>query len=74
MRTGRIHYATLANSARLQRLLAFLKERGAQGATTLEIVHGAQVCAVNSAAAELRRNGIDVECHAEGRNFRYRIP
>ena len=38
-----------------------------------EIVRLANVCAVNSCAAELRENGIDVRCKQRGRHFYYRL-
>ncbi len=67
-RTGRIHYAKLENSPRLQEVLAFLRERGGRGATTREILCGCpSVCAVNSVADELRENGFDVPCVPEFR-------
>jgi hypothetical protein len=62
---GRIHFARLSASPRLQRLLAFLRERGEKGATTMEIITGASVVAVNSAVKELRMNGYRVECVME---------
>lgn len=53
--------ARLANSQRLQRTLRVLQE--AKGdLSTLEIVLRADVCAVNSAIAELRANGAEIKC------------
>lgn len=69
MRTG-LHFAALAKSPRLQRLLAYLQAQGDRGATTLDIVTGADVMAVNSAVSELRKNGYPVTCVFEGRNVR----
>lgn len=72
--TGKIHAATLAASPRLQRVLAFLRERGPAGATTREIVVCAQVCAVNSCVDEIRESGVGIDCTMEGRGrFRYRL-
>ncbi len=49
------HAANVENSPRLQRVLAVLND--CQEHTTYEILHQAQVCAVNSIIHELRRNG-----------------
>jgi hypothetical protein len=57
---GKIHYAKFADSDRLQRFLDLLLD--GQRHTTLEIIHSADICAVNSAACELRENGFEVEC------------
>jgi len=57
---GTIHYALYRNSERLQRFLALMldgKER-----STMEIIRGANICAVSSAACELRENGFRCEC------------
>ncbi len=59
-RTGSIHYAKLRNSERLQKVLKLLSDGRAY--TTKEIIEAADVCAVNSIAAELRENGIPVTC------------
>lgn len=68
-----MHSASL-KSPRLQRVLDFLRIRGLQGATTREIVVGAEVCAVNSCIAELRDCGINIDCDMEGTGrFRYRL-
>jgi len=61
-RSGVMHAARLEDSPRLQRVLAFLRRHGP--ATTIEIVKGCDVCAVNSIIAEIRANGFTVECHA----------
>lgn len=76
---GGLHYARLDKSPRLKRLLAYLRTRGDQGATTMEIIVGASVAAVNSAIAELRANGFTINCQPEGatddgmRIYRYRL-
>ena len=62
--TGSIHYAKIGRSPRLQRLLAFLRTHPG-GVTTREIIQGADVCAVNSAVCELRRNDFTVDAEAE---------
>lgn len=65
--------AKLANSERLQRVVNFLSD-GAWHSTR-EIVHGAKVCAVNSAIAELRDpiNGIEIDGHWLKKYFYYRL-
>ena len=55
-----MHAARLDHSPRLQRVHALLSD-GVER-STLEIVTGAQVCAVNSCVAELRANGFYIEC------------
>jgi len=63
--------ASLETSKRLKRLFRFLKD--GKEHTTLEIVQGARVCAVNSAVAELRANGVDVACNRQGAVWSYRM-
>ncbi|WP_235823534.1 hypothetical protein [Azohydromonas sediminis] len=42
--------------------------------STLDIIVGAGVCAVNSCVAELRENGIAIECRRVGKDrFEYRL-
>ncbi|WP_420585816.1 hypothetical protein [Ruegeria sp.] len=55
-----MYAAKLHNSPRLQRLHAWLRD--GREHSTLEIVTGAQVCAVNAAIAELRANGAEIHC------------
>lgn len=59
---GKIHAAKLEHSPSPQRLNAFLND--GQWHSTREIVHGAEIMAVNSAASELRANGVNIECRA----------
>lgn len=74
-----IHFAKLEKSPRLRRLLAYLIERGQEGATTREITLNAEIMAVNTAIAELRANGCLINCHFQERTiegssvFRYRL-
>ena len=56
-----MHAATLARSPRLRRVLEAL-ERNPNGLTTRGLILEANVCAVNSCAAELRANGVAVSC------------
>lgn len=58
--TGTIHYAQYETSPRLQRLLLFMLD-GMQH-STMQIIVGTGLCAVNSAVCELRRNGFPVQC------------
>ena len=77
MRTG-IHYANLATSPRLQRLLAILREYPG-GLTTRQIVNRARIMAVPSAVCELRKQGFAITCKISGRTsegssvFRYTL-
>jgi hypothetical protein len=61
MKSKGMHYAKLGGSLRLQRLLRYLSD--GELYTTLEIIVGAKVCAVNVAVSELRRNGFDISCN-----------
>jgi hypothetical protein len=58
----RMHAAKIDDSPRLQKVRDFLRRNGS--ATTLEIIKGCNVCAVNSIIAELRANGFTVTCNA----------
>lgn len=77
-RPGSLHYAKLESSPRLQRALASLREHP-KGLTTRQWIDRADICACNSVAAELRKNGYNVTCGFEGRSptgssvFRYRL-
>ena len=68
---GSIHYARYKTSERLQRLLAFLLD--GKPHTTLEIIQGAQICAVNSAICELRRNGFSSYCISHSKPAIYQL-
>lgn len=57
-----MHAARIEDSPRLQKVLEFLRRKGS--ATTLEIVRGCDVCAVNSIIAEIRANGFLINCNA----------
>jgi hypothetical protein len=66
-----MHKATLEKSDRLQRVYNLLRERPH---TTLEIIQKAGVCAVNSIVAEIRANGIPVQCTCLRKGvFEYRL-
>lgn len=66
-----MHAANIDKSARLQRVAELLSD--GRWYSTLDIVIGAGVCAVNSCVAELRANGIPVECRRVGKDrFEYR--
>lgn len=55
-----MHAASIDSSPRLRRVLALLSD--GREHSTLDIAQGARVCAVNSCVAELRANGVPIEC------------
>lgn len=59
-----MHYAKLADSKRLQKLVAVLAD--GKRHTTRDIIMRTGICAVNSAASELRRNDVPVICKYQG--------
>lgn len=64
--------ARIEHSPRLQRV-AELPSDG-RWYSTLDIIVGAGVCAVNSCVAELRANGLDIDCRRVGKErFEYRL-
>lgn len=66
-----MHAARLDRSPRLQRVLALLAD--GQPHSTLDIIRGAHVCAVNSIVAELRHNGFAVCCQRAGDRWFYQL-
>ena len=72
-----IHAASLARSARLQRVHAVLADGHEH--STRAIVRAAHVCAVNSCVAELRAHGAEIACRHDrdpetgARIFVYRL-
>lgn len=66
-----MHHARLEASPRLQRVAQLLA--GGREYSTAEIVAYANVCAVNSAVAELRENGLDIACRRQGDLWLYRL-
>lgn len=67
MRAERIEH-----SPRLQRVAELLSD--GRWYSTLDIIVGAGVCAVNSCVAELRANGLDIDCRRVGKErFEYRL-
>lgn len=58
-----MHAAKLEDSPRLRRVLGVLSD--GKEHTTLDIATRARVCAVNSCIAELRENGVKVECRQQ---------
>jgi len=66
-----MHAARLEQSDRLQRVAQLLAD--GREYSTLDIVAGARVCAVNSAIAELRANGFDIACRRDGALWFYRL-
>ena len=63
--------ASIEKSARLGRVLDLLLQGGEY--STLDIIKQANVCAVNSIVAELRQNGIDINCQRRGERWFYKI-
>ena len=53
-------YALLDRSSRLRRVIDFLDD--GRPHSTMEIIQGADVCAVSAIISELRANHIPVEC------------
>ena len=66
-----MHHAHLSSSARLQRVLNLLSD--GQPHSTMDIVTGARVCAVNSIIAELREQGIAITCQRTANVWRYQL-
>ena len=66
-----MHAAHIDRSERLQRVEALLSD-GAEH-STLDIVTGARVCAVNSIISELRANGREILCRQTAGNSGQRI-
>jgi hypothetical protein len=64
---GKLHAPAVADSPRLQRVLALLEGRGKIGATTREITHLAEAYPASTAVSELRNapNFIPVHCEFE---------
>lgn len=63
-----MHAAKLAKSARMQAILAFMRERGTSGATSWEIAERFRVLNIGTEMAALRANGITVNCECLGMN------
>jgi len=57
---GGIHFGKIDKSPRLQRVLGVLRDGLPH--TTRDIMVRADVCAVNSCTAELRAQGLDIQC------------
>ena len=67
-----MHYANAEKSQRLTRVIAALESGG--WLTTRDIIERANVCAVNSAISEIRRNGYLVETRCAGRGvYEYKM-
>ena len=63
-----MNHGNLETSARLARLNDYLRDCGATGATTLEIMERANICAVSASISELRRNGKAIDCEYQGKS------
>ena len=68
-----MHAAVLERSDRLQRVLDLLTAAKGQWLSTWEIQQGARTCATGTCVAEIRANGIPVECRREGKVWRYKL-
>lgn len=66
-----MHAANLQRSERLKRVKDFLKDKRPH--STLEIIKKAKVCAVSSIVAELRCNGINIDCERRGSRWYYQL-
>lgn len=58
-------------SKRLQRVKKFLSDGNEH--TTLEIMNGAQVCALSAIVSELRTHGHTIDCKRRGDRWFYRM-
>lgn len=65
-----MHHAKLDKSARLQRVAKVLKQHK-RPLSTMDIIKKANVCAVNSIIAELRANGMNIDCQRNGDAWYY---
>lgn len=67
-----MHYAKIDSSERLQRVRDVLAD--GRWHSTIDIIIGAGVCAVNSCISELRANGFVIACRRVAKDrFEYRI-
>lgn len=66
-----MHAAALSRSERLQRVVKFMSD--GREHSTLDVVSGAKVVAVNSAMAELRQQGFVIDCDRRGDKWFYRM-
>jgi biotin operon repressor len=66
-----MNYARLESSPRLKRLAEVLAD--GREHSTLDIALRAGICAVNSAVAELRENGYDIDCQRRGDTWSYQL-
>ena len=66
-----MHNARLSKSPRLQRTFNVLLD--GKFHTTRDLIRKAKICAVNSVVAELRENGLNIDCKREGNLWRYRL-
>lgn len=63
--------ANIHKSNRLQRVLSVLMDKKEH--TTRDLIRNAKVCAVNSCIAELRANGIQIECERKKNLWYYAL-
>lgn len=63
--------ARLERSERLKRVYDLMSD--GRERSTMDIIIGANVCAVNSIASELRRNGSMIDCKRRGNAWFYKM-
>lgn len=64
--------AKLERSDRLQRVAKLLRKTR-RPLSTMEIIQGANVCAVSAIISELRENGMKIDCRRQGAVWHYRM-
>lgn len=64
--------AKLERSDRLQRVAKLLRKTR-RPLSTMEIIQGANVCAVSAIISELRENGMKIDCQRQGDVWQYRM-
>ena len=74
-----MNFSHIENSKPLQRMLAYLRQKGTAGATTLELVAECQIMNPATMASHLRFNGFQIDCSYErtsesgARIYKYRL-
>lgn len=66
-----MNYANLETSKRLQRVAKYLKDGNWH--STMDVIKNANVCAVSTAIAELRSNGLRIKCKRENDKWLYKF-
>ena len=63
--------AILSKSIRLQKVFNVLLD--GQEHTTMDLIRKSGMCAINSICAELRQNGINIDCQRRGDQWYYKL-